>query len=214
MADELSPVRSERLALCDLFEEVGPDAPTLCEGWTAADLAAHLVVREGNPIAGAGIVFSPLAGYTEKAMGKTKERTGFDGLVERIRGGPPFGMFRLLESQMNLNEYFVHHEDVRRGDGETGPRSPDEIVDLDEALWSALKRGGKFLSRGLKGVGVTFEWPEHGTIDARSGDETVTITGPPTEIVLFLNGRKSAARVELSGDDAAVARASDADLGI
>jgi len=36
----------ERLELCDLLLELGPDAPTLCEGWTTADLAAHLVLRE------------------------------------------------------------------------------------------------------------------------------------------------------------------------
>src|SRR5882762_622635 len=36
----------ERRELCDLFLELGPDAPTLCEGWTTLDLAAHLVLRE------------------------------------------------------------------------------------------------------------------------------------------------------------------------
>ena len=30
----------ERQALCSTFSSVGPDAPTLCEGWDAADLAA------------------------------------------------------------------------------------------------------------------------------------------------------------------------------
>ncbi|MFN7150135.1 MAG: maleylpyruvate isomerase N-terminal domain-containing protein, partial [Microthrixaceae bacterium] len=39
----------ERRQLCDLFDELGPDVPTLCEGWTARDLAAHLVVRERRP---------------------------------------------------------------------------------------------------------------------------------------------------------------------
>ena len=32
----------ERAALADLLEELGPDAPTCCEGWTTAHLAAHL----------------------------------------------------------------------------------------------------------------------------------------------------------------------------
>ena len=36
----------ERLALCDLFDELGADAPTLLDGWTARDLAAHIVQRE------------------------------------------------------------------------------------------------------------------------------------------------------------------------
>jgi uncharacterized protein (TIGR03083 family) len=47
-ADTAAPTlaRAERAALCDLFDEVGPDAPTLCAGWTTRDLAAHLVIRE------------------------------------------------------------------------------------------------------------------------------------------------------------------------
>ena len=46
----------ERGRLCDLLLVVGPDHPTLCEGWTTADLAAHLVIRERKPLAGPGIV--------------------------------------------------------------------------------------------------------------------------------------------------------------
>ncbi|MHB1139691.1 MAG: maleylpyruvate isomerase N-terminal domain-containing protein, partial [Microthrixaceae bacterium] len=41
--------RRERAELCELFEIVGPDVATLCEGWTTRDLAAHLVVRERRP---------------------------------------------------------------------------------------------------------------------------------------------------------------------
>ena len=56
----------ERGRLCDLLLEVGPDAPTLCEGWTAADLAAHLVIRERKPLAAPGIVAGGKLGeYTE-----------------------------------------------------------------------------------------------------------------------------------------------------
>jgi hypothetical protein len=33
----------ERQTLCDLLADLGPDAPTLCEGWTTLDLAAHLL---------------------------------------------------------------------------------------------------------------------------------------------------------------------------
>ena len=39
----------ERQELCDLFESVGPDHPTLCEGWTAADLAdAERVIQSAQ----------------------------------------------------------------------------------------------------------------------------------------------------------------------
>ena len=53
---------AERAALLDLLERLGPDAPTLCEGWATHDLAAHLVVRERRPVAGPGYVFPALHG--------------------------------------------------------------------------------------------------------------------------------------------------------
>ncbi|HBA95165.1 MAG TPA: TIGR03085 family protein, partial [Acidimicrobiaceae bacterium] len=48
--------QAERAALCDLLLDVGPEAPTLCEGWTAAHMAAHLVLRERRPDVGLGLV--------------------------------------------------------------------------------------------------------------------------------------------------------------
>jgi uncharacterized protein (TIGR03083 family) len=56
--------RDERTALCDLLTELGPDQPTLCAGWQTGDLAAHLVLREHRPDAGAGVLGGPLSGYT------------------------------------------------------------------------------------------------------------------------------------------------------
>jgi uncharacterized protein (TIGR03083 family) len=45
MAGLTEVVRSERLGLVELLETLGPDdwtAPSLCEGWTVQDVAAHL----------------------------------------------------------------------------------------------------------------------------------------------------------------------------
>ena len=41
--------KSERAALADLFVTLGPDQPTLCEGWDTKDLLVHLLVRERRP---------------------------------------------------------------------------------------------------------------------------------------------------------------------
>lgn len=54
--------RSERSALADLLEQVGPAQPTLCAGWDTEDLLAHLLVRERRPDAAAGMLIIPLAG--------------------------------------------------------------------------------------------------------------------------------------------------------
>ncbi|WP_010474195.1 maleylpyruvate isomerase family mycothiol-dependent enzyme, partial [Streptomyces somaliensis] len=58
--------KRERLVLADLLEAVGPEAPTLCDGWTTRDLAAHLVVRERRPDAAAGVLLEPLRGRLER----------------------------------------------------------------------------------------------------------------------------------------------------
>ena len=38
----MSHARDERSALVASLRDAGPDAPTLCAGWTTRDLAAHL----------------------------------------------------------------------------------------------------------------------------------------------------------------------------
>ena len=81
--------REERLALCALLDKTGPDAPTLCEGWTTGDLAAHLVLRERRPDAAAGVIGGPLAGYTARVQQRIRQRTPFPDLVRNIRSGPP-----------------------------------------------------------------------------------------------------------------------------
>jgi hypothetical protein len=55
--------------------------------------------------------------------------------------GPPPGLFRIgwVRSLTNLNEYFVHHEDVRRANG-LGPRD-DLTPASDAALWRNVRRG-------------------------------------------------------------------------
>ncbi len=51
-------------------------------------------------------------------MAKEKAK-GYDRVVERVRTGPPLGPFAVpgLRTQINLIEYVVHHEDVRRANG-------------------------------------------------------------------------------------------------
>jgi uncharacterized protein (TIGR03085 family) len=111
-----SLARSERADLCDLMVEVGPDAPTLNEGWTVLDLAAHLVAREHDLWGGPGIVLGgPMAKLTDLAMAR-RRRQGLERLVSILRRGEPL-WFRLAPAGTQLNEFFIHHEDVRRPNG-------------------------------------------------------------------------------------------------
>lgn len=196
----------ERLALCDLLDKLGPSVPTLLEGWTAHDLAAHMVMRERDLIGGLCIVLpAPFQQFAERRRARLAARKDFAWLVERIRSGPPVGFFRTewARSFPNLNEFFVHHEDVRRAN-DYGPRSLSAA--MNAALWRNVRRGSHYLSRRLRTCGLQIEWA--GTderVTVRPGEPTARLSGPPGELLLYVFGRQSAARVDVSGPPDAVA---------
>src|ERR1700733_14833848 len=127
-----SLAQEERNTLCDLFVERGSGAPTLCEGWLTADLAAHLVVRERRPDSGPGLVWPPLAGYTDRVRRSARDRKSWPDLVAAVRGGAA-ALLRPFDGPMNTVEFFIHVEDVRRAQPGWSPRPlPPELAD---ALW-------------------------------------------------------------------------------
>ena len=117
-----SLAQQERQTLCDLFVAEGAEAPTLCAGWSTADLAAHLVVRERRPDSGPGLVWPPLAAYTDKVRRAVRDRTPWETLIETVRRGPPL-LLRPFDGPMNTVEFFIHVEDVRRARDGWEPRS-------------------------------------------------------------------------------------------
>jgi uncharacterized protein (TIGR03085 family) len=197
----------ERRALCDLFEELGADVPTLLNGWTAKDLASHIVLRERDLIAGPCLVLPGLfQRFAERRRARLAERREFEWLVARIRSGPPPGFFRIgwVRSFPNLNEFFVHHEDVRRANG-LGPRDSLSPA-LEAALWRNVRQGSRYLSRRLREAGLEIRWA--GTderITVREAEPTVRLSGQPGELLLYIFGRQAAARVEVTGPAKAVA---------
>lgn len=202
----------ERRELCDLFEELGPDAPTLCEGWATLDLAAHLVVRERDVRAAPGILLGGrFSGLLDRVTTRAIDR-GYDELVEQVRNGPPLGPFALpgVRTYLNLNEYVTHHEDVRRANG-LGAR-PDRD-DLQEEVWRLLRLGARLMARKVNGAHIRLLRPDGQEHHVGHGAD-VTLAGAPVELMLYLQGRRSAAEVELSGHPAARRALETADLGI
>jgi uncharacterized protein (TIGR03085 family) len=203
----------ERAALCDLFVELGPDAPTLCEGWATLDLAAHLVIRERDPRSGLAILGGDrFAAFGDRLMNRARAR-GYEQLVARLRSGPPLVPWRLpgLRRLLNENEWFVHHEDVRRANGR-GPRG--DRPDLDAAAWSTARRLGPLVLRRVKGAGVALSAPGYGDVPARGSGPVARVEGDPQELVLFLHGRRSAAQVDVTGPDEAQAALAATRLGV
>jgi uncharacterized protein (TIGR03085 family) len=209
-----SPAQRERRELAELLLTTGPDAPTLCEGWTTRDLAAHLVVRESRPDAAAGILLPPLAAWTSRVQHSVASQP-YPELVRKVRTGPPaLSVFSLpgADSAGNVVEYFIHHEDVRRGAEGWGPRDlPD---DLSDALWDRLSIMARLLFRKVP-CGVVLERTDGagGMTTAKTGTPSVTIRGTAGELVLRAYGR-TAVRVDVSGDPRCVTAFENASLGV
>ncbi len=198
----MSVASDERAALIELMDQLGPNAPTLCEGWLTKDLAAHLVVRERRPDAAPGILIKPLAALTDRAM---RDYAGkpWPELLGLLREGPPrwspLGI-DAVSDRVNLIEFFVHHEDVRRGSEGWQPRPADGH--RDGALWKLLGMMGRVLYRRSP-VGVVLRRPDGAEHAVRTGPRPVVVVGEPGEIVLNAHGR-TATQVEVRGEASAV----------
>ncbi|MFI7137895.1 TIGR03085 family metal-binding protein [Streptomyces massasporeus] len=197
--------KRERLLLADLLETAGPDAPTLCEGWATRDLAAHVVVRERRPDAAGGMLIKQLASRLDKVMAEYTDKP-YEELIQLIRTGPPrFSPFSLkpVDEASNIIEFYVHTEDVRRAQPDWSPRDLDPV--FQDALWSRLERTARLMGRGVP-TGLVLRRPDGQTAVAHRGTPVVTVTGEPSELVLFSYGRQSAAKVDLDGDENAIAK--------
>ncbi|MET7439647.1 TIGR03085 family metal-binding protein [Streptomyces sp. NPDC004082] len=206
--------KRERLLLADLLEAEGPDAPTLCGDWTTRDLAAHVVVRERRADAAGGILIKQLTPRLERVQAEFAEKP-YEELIQLIRSGPPrFSPFSLkqIDEASNTIEFYVHTEDVRRARPGWTPRPLDTV--FQDALWSRLDRTARLVGRGAP-TGLVLRRPNGQTAVARKGTPVVTVTGEPSEVLLFAYGRQNVADVELDGDKEAIARLQQAkQLGI
>ena len=198
----------ERAALADLLLETGPNAPTLCEGWTTRDLAAHLVVRASRPDAAVGVVFKPLAGHLDRLRIRVAKQD-WERLVAQVRRRPTWAIFG--EEAVNQAEYFVHHEDIRRAQPGWQPRSLRP--ELSASLWSRLRLQGKLTLRRIPAT-IRVSAPGFGAFSAGRGGPEVTMTGEPQELVMFLLGRQAHARVDLTGPGELVERLRTARFGV
>lgn len=207
--------KRERAELSELFTALGPDQPTLCGDWTTADLAAHLVLREQRMDAAAGILVPALESYTKSVQRKLAAKP-FAELIAEFRDGPPWwspwalpGLDRLGNSL----EFFVHHEDVRRAQPSWSPRPPEQA--RYDALKEVLGKTGRMLYRKSQ-VSVRLQIESGKYIDVRSvaGTDRVTVSGTPDELIMHGFGRDEHARVEITGEPAAVALLAKAPRGI
>lgn len=197
--------RAERRSICDTFLRVGPQAPTLCEGWDAYDLAAHLWLRENQPAARLAVMVA--RGRDERVrMNHLQGRLPFPRMVAELRAGPvALTPMRIpaVDRVVNGLEYFIHHEDLRRAGAQPlPPRELDEAAERE--LWVTLKRVSRLLFRRAP-FGVDLLTRDGRILPVGKG-RRVTIVGDVAELALYASGRTTAARVDVQGDPVDVDR--------
>ena len=204
--------RRERLQLCDLLDEVGEAAPTLCGGWTTKDLVVHLLVRERSLLGSPGILVRQLQPLTDMVSGRVA-RADYALLVDQLRRPLlSWAAIPAVDAVANAAEFFVHHEDVRRAQPEWAPR----ILDADDqrALWRIVSHGGKALVRPARVPVVAVDSLSGRRTTLRPGADPAVVSGPPAELVLFLYGRQRVVDLEFDGPEEHVTALRSASMGV
>ncbi len=188
----------QRAALADLLEELGPFAPTKCEGWQTQDLAAHLYIRERRPDALPGIGSEKFADRTQRIQISELHKRGFLPIVQAIR--TPGWIMRPLDNLVNSSEFFIHHEDVLRANG----RSQTLTAKEQQHLWPVVKVLARKAQHTYEGQ-LTLTRTDTGAHQKIGrGARPIHLTGLPSELLLYLSGRE--ADVQVTGEPDSLAQ--------
>lgn len=200
--------QSERAALADLLEQLGPDQPTCCAGWTTQDIAAHLVVRDRRPDAMPGYALGgPFTRWTDRVHARARTRAPFEQLVAGVRSGPPSWVptaWPVVDRLANTAEFVIHHEDVRRAQPGWAPRELPRSV--QDQLWRTVPflARGRSSSRPAGGLLVRRSDVPDGSAGSErrlhDGEPTTTVVGAPLEVLLWVSGRRDVACVDVIVD--------------
>lgn len=194
-----------------MLAAVEPEASTLCEGWTVHDLAIHLWTLNHDPISwpAAGVrAFEPFA--ARRGI-RIKQRWSYPELVERLRAPRGFACMptdRWENHRHALGEYYVHTQDVARPNGVAQP-TPDE--ELEEALWRRTATAARALFAdtylrwpGFAGrpgfggrPGFVLRHPDGRQVRIGRAPSR-TVTGKPSELIVWVYGRRTVAQVEVA----------------
>jgi uncharacterized protein (TIGR03085 family) len=113
-------------------------------------------------------------------------------------------------------EFFVHHEDARRGAPGWEPRELGRGE--SDMLWRRLRLARFMLRKAPVGVELARDDIEgdgsyggYGSgpayrFTARNATPAVTVVGSPAELTMWVMGRRAAARVRMDGTEAAVTK--------
>jgi uncharacterized protein (TIGR03085 family) len=211
-----APLDLEHLAFVRTLSATTPTAPTLCVEWDARTLAAHVVLRERSVVEMAARAQIPgIAPTAERRLRDFAAATPYETIIEEFAAGPPrYSPFhiRAIREPVNLLEYLVHHEDVRRGGDDPAAPRHDVSPEVTDAVLKRLRSGARLIMRKTP-VAVELIAPSAEPIKVGRGETKVRVHGNPVELALVAFGRQRAAQVDYSGDPADVKALREAHLG-
>jgi uncharacterized protein (TIGR03083 family) len=196
-------IANERRALADVFDKLTPEqlrTPSLCDGWTVHDIAAHLIMplKTGFPTIALSLIAS--RGDFDRANLKLTRRHAarpITDLVDTLRREaahrftPPG-----TGPEASLTELLLHGQDIRRPLGIDREFSEERIAAALRFLTESKFRG--FVPKGRLD-GLAFEATDlvwtYGT--------GAPVRGRAEALLLAISGRRASLR-ELEGDGVAV----------
>ena len=196
----------ERAQLAEALLDVAPDAPTLCEGWQARHLAAHVVLRERSPMVGAGIAVPALVGPRrgrDRDGSPTRPRpraptgTWWPGSPTGPRAGtrPPGSGSPRTSSSSSCTPRTSGAEPARS-------RRASSTRGSSRRCGRTCRAPGGTRLRSVP-VGVVLvrdDGVRHHLRAPKADYGTVVVRGDVGELVLYLLGRGAAADVRVEGD--------------
>lgn len=201
--DRFDLIADERLALADLLEGLTPqqwETPSLCEGWTVREVAAHVMVGPTTSLAEMGGAMLRARGSFHRAnrvLAAQRARASTDHLVGVLleRASSRFTPPR-MDWHAPLTDVLVHRDDIAVPLGIASDR-PVTSWDLALGFLVSPRAGSAFLSGRLPQVALRSS--ESGWAHGH-GPEVV---GPSAALGTVLTGRP-AQLDRLSGDGVAV----------
>jgi len=204
-------IRSERLALVDLLETLGPDewsTPSLCSAWTVQDVAAHLAWAPALPMLEGAAGLARSGFRVNKMIADSAVRwsqRGTPAILDQLRanaasGAKPVGMPHIAA----LADAVVHALDIRRPLHQHRPIPQAAYAPTADffagSRWPLTIPVGGNVRRRIDGLALV---AEDGGWSRGQGPE---VRGSATALLLVLTGRPVAPG-ELTGPGAALLHA-------
>jgi len=192
-------IRTQRLAVADLLESLNAGEwrhPSLCEGWSVHDVAAHLTLQQLSLLDGLAMFARAPGGMNRvirEAARRQAARTPPEDIVARIRTSAESRRHNVgVTHRETLIDALVHGQDITRPLGRVLPIAADAGAIAADRVWS---KGWPFHPRrrlaGLRLAATDAEWA------AGAGPE---VRGSLGDLLLVLTGRGAAALGDLDGD--------------